>query len=248
MLSADDVAEDMSVGEDDLQAAYQERSGEFTRAGAAKLPPAGVRRRSHGAAGARAPGAGRRISTPSPPTPERRRTRPRSAPFGASSCRRSWRRPSSSCRPASRSAPIKTSLGWHIVEVTAVEPGQVQAFAEAKDRLAADLKREKAVESLIDLGNKLEDALGRGATLQEAAGELGLPLRTIETIDARGQDAHRHRGSGSSAPIRRDGVRYGRRARRARSIETGNERLFPPAGRRGDARRRSSPSRPCASR
>jgi peptidyl-prolyl cis-trans isomerase D len=87
------------------------------------------------------------------------------------------------------SAPIKTSLGWHIVEVSAIEPGKVQAFAEARDRLIAELKRDKAIESTIDLANKLEDSLGRGATLQESAAELGLPLRTIERIDARGRDA-----------------------------------------------------------
>jgi peptidyl-prolyl cis-trans isomerase D len=86
------------------------------------------------------------------------------------------------------SAPITTSLGWHVIEVTGVESGQVQTFAEAKDRLAAELNREKAIESLMELGNKLEDALGRGATLHESAGELGLPVRTIEAIDAHGLD------------------------------------------------------------
>ncbi len=64
-----------------------------------------------------------------------------------------------------------------------------RASAEVRESLEARLKREKALDSLIDLGNKLDDALGRGTHLQEAAAELKLPLRTITAIDAKGLDA-----------------------------------------------------------
>ena len=188
VLSADEAAKDASVGEDDLRAAYEERSGEFT------LPE----RRSF-----------RQMVFADEATAQRARERlAQGGEFDAVAAESGTPRDTAAIGPVRReqlppqlaaavfelqpgepSAPIKTSLGWHIVEVTAVEPGQVQTFAEARDHLAADLKREKAVKSLIDLGNKLEDALGRGATLQEAAGEMGLPLRAIEAIDARGQDA-----------------------------------------------------------
>ena len=87
------------------------------------------------------------------------------------------------------SDPVKSALGWHIIEVTAVEPGSVESFAEAKERLATELKREKAQDALVDLGEKLQDALGRGAMLTEAAGELNLPVRTWQMLDARGRDA-----------------------------------------------------------
>ena len=188
VLSADRVANDLSVGEDDLLAAYEERSGEFTLserrsfrqmvfADEAAAQQARERLAQGGGFDALAAEAGPPQDTTAIGPVRREQLPPQLAAAVFE------------LQPEEPSAPIKTSLGWHIVEVTAVEPGQVQTFAEARDRLAADLKREKAIESLIDLGNKLEDALGRGATLQEAAGEMGLPLRTIEAIDARGQDA-----------------------------------------------------------
>jgi peptidyl-prolyl cis-trans isomerase D len=65
----------------------------------------------------------------------------------------------------------------------------VQPFTEAKERLAAELKREKALDLLVYLGEKLEDTLGRGATLVEAAAELQLPLRSWQMMDAQGRDA-----------------------------------------------------------
>jgi peptidyl-prolyl cis-trans isomerase D len=188
VLSADEVAKGSSVSEDDLQAAYQERSSEFTvpeRRSFRQImfaDEAAAQRAREGLAQGADFDAVTADSGTSQDTaaigPVQREQLPPELAAGVFDL-----------QPGEPSAPIKTSLGWHIVEVTAVEPGQVQTLAEAKDRLMAELKREKAIESLVDLGNKLEDALGRGATVQEAAGELGLPLRTIEAIDARGQDA-----------------------------------------------------------
>ncbi|MGE5442628.1 MAG: peptidyl-prolyl cis-trans isomerase [Bacteroidota bacterium] len=224
ILSADAAAESASVSEDDLQAAYQERIGEFTVperrsfrqlvfADEATAQRARERLAQGAALDAVAVEAGTSQDTAAIGPVQREQLPPELA---AGVFELPQREPS---------APIKTSLGWHIVEVTAIEPGQVQAFAEAKDRLMAELKREKAVESTIDLGNKLEDALGRGATLQEAAAELGLPLRTIETIDARGQD-----GSGAAVPDlpQRFVETAFETAQGAQSplVETGNEGYF----------------------
>ena len=62
-------------------------------------------------------------------------------------------------------------------------------FAEVKDRLEAELKREKALDQLVEQGNRLEDTLGRGATLEEAAAELHLPLRAVPALDPQGMTA-----------------------------------------------------------
>ena len=224
VLSADEATEGASVSEDDLQAAYQQRSGEFT------VPERRSFRQMVFADEAAAQRARERLA--------------QGADFGAVAAEAGTPQDTAAIGPVQReqlppelaagvfdlpqgepSAPLKTSLGWHIVEVTAIDPGQVQTFAEAKDRLMAELKREKAIELTIDLGNKLEDALGRGATLQEAAGELGLPLRTIEAIDARGQD-----GSGAAVPDlpQRFVETVFETAQGAQSplVETGNEGYF----------------------
>lgn len=88
--------------------------------------------------------------------------------------------------------PVKSSLGWHIIEVVAVEEGVTPPLAEVSEQLARQLAEEKAVDQMIDLGNRLEEAVGRGKSLEAAAEELGLTLRTFDAIDAHGSDAAGH--------------------------------------------------------
>lgn len=85
--------------------------------------------------------------------------------------------------------PVKSGLGWHVIEVTAVEAGSTTPLAEVSQQLSHQLAEEKAGDLLIELGNKLEEAVGRGKSLEAAAEELGLKTRTIDAIDARGSDA-----------------------------------------------------------
>lgn len=189
ILSADDVAEGIAVDESQLQTTYQERQEEFTRperrafrqmvfddqAQAARAREALARGESFAAVAA---GAGQPAAAGSAIGPVTREQLPGDLAVAV------FQLP-----PAMVSDPVKSSLGWHVIEVTSVEPGAVQTFAEVKEQLARELKREKAVDALVDLGEKLEDTLGRGATLAEAAQELGVPIRTWEALDARGRDA-----------------------------------------------------------
>ncbi len=85
--------------------------------------------------------------------------------------------------------PVKSSLGWHLIEVVSVEPGETAPLSEVADRLSRQLKEEKANDLMVDLGNRLEEAVGRGKSLEAAAEELGLPVRTIDGIDSKGSDA-----------------------------------------------------------
>ena len=85
------------------------------------------------------------------------------------------------------SAPIKSAFGWHIIKVQKIEPGKTPTFAETKGRIERFLAREKAVDGLVKLANRLEDTLGGGATIEEAAGQLSLKLYKIGAVDARGR-------------------------------------------------------------
>lgn len=84
------------------------------------------------------------------------------------------------------STPVQSPLGWHLFRVTGIEPGENPTFDEVRSKLRKTLAREKAVDSLFELANRLEDALGGGATLEEAARQLDLPLLKIPAIDAAG--------------------------------------------------------------
>lgn len=84
-------------------------------------------------------------------------------------------------------APIKSPLGWHVIQIAAVESETVRTFAEVRDDLAKTLAREKAIDGLVQLANKIEDALGGGAALEEAAARLNLKPIKIEAVDREGR-------------------------------------------------------------
>ncbi len=86
------------------------------------------------------------------------------------------------------SAPVETPLGWHIVKVTAIKPGTQRTLDAVRDRLTATLRTERATEALVDIGNELDDALGRGLRLEDAARELNLEVRTFPAVDPDGRD------------------------------------------------------------
>lgn len=87
------------------------------------------------------------------------------------------------------SEPVSSPFGWHIVRAQKIEPAKQQSFAEARSALHRSLAREQATDALDDLSARLEDALGGGAALEEAASALGLRLVKTDAVDATGRDA-----------------------------------------------------------
>ena len=87
------------------------------------------------------------------------------------------------------SAPIKSSLGWHVLQASGIKPGGTKSYEEAKDTLKDDLARQKAVDAIFDLSNRFEDELGGGASIAESAGRLGLKVEKLSAIDRSGNDA-----------------------------------------------------------
>jgi peptidyl-prolyl cis-trans isomerase D len=87
------------------------------------------------------------------------------------------------------SQPIHDPLGWHIVQVTRIEPGHTQPLDAVADKLRHDLAMRAAGDAVFDYGNKLQDALGGGATLEEAAEKLHLKLIKVAAIDNKGLGA-----------------------------------------------------------
>ena len=87
------------------------------------------------------------------------------------------------------SAPLQSALGWHILRAVEIDSEVVQPYESVKDRIAMEIARERAIEEIFEISNEVDDALAGGATLGEAARNLSLPLRTIAAIDTAGRDA-----------------------------------------------------------
>jgi peptidyl-prolyl cis-trans isomerase D len=84
------------------------------------------------------------------------------------------------------SPPFESPLGWHLFEVSAVEPEVVVPLAEVQDALARELALHEAAQRLPAFAAQLDDELAAGTGLAEAAAAVGLEAHTVEALDARG--------------------------------------------------------------
>lgn len=84
--------------------------------------------------------------------------------------------------------PVQSPFGWHVFRVTDISPGGKKEFAEVRDILLNDLQREKAVDAMYDLSNRIEDRLAGGARLEEIAETLNLTHGRVSTVDASGRN------------------------------------------------------------
>jgi len=85
------------------------------------------------------------------------------------------------------SAPVKGRFGAVIVSVGKIEPTDVKPLAVVAPFIRADIALERAKSRVQDTHDKIEDARAGGATLEEAAQKLNLPIVTFE-IDRSGRD------------------------------------------------------------
>jgi peptidyl-prolyl cis-trans isomerase D len=82
--------------------------------------------------------------------------------------------------------PVKTQLGWHVVQVKKIIPAGVPGFDEVKAKLHEDMQRDQAVEAATKIVNQLDDELAAGHSLDDIADGLKLRLIKIPAIDATG--------------------------------------------------------------
>ncbi len=85
-----------------------------------------------------------------------------------------------------RTTALKSPLGWHVFEVVDITPTVVKALADVREDLSKNVKTERALTSLYELSNKVEDLLGGGMTFEEAATSVGLQATHISALDAQG--------------------------------------------------------------
>ncbi len=84
------------------------------------------------------------------------------------------------------SAPLKSTLGFHVVRVNGAEEGRVKPFEEVREDLRRTIANREAGDAAHSLSIKLEDALAGGASLEEAATQIGLKVAKVPAIDSNG--------------------------------------------------------------
>jgi peptidyl-prolyl cis-trans isomerase D len=93
--------------------------------------------------------------------------------------------------PDAVSEPIKTPLAWQVVKVVKVTPGDERTLAQMHDEIRDHLIADKAVDLIDDRAPKLTDMLAAGTSLDDLPGDMGLGAVT-GTLDAQGITADGH--------------------------------------------------------
>ena len=87
---------------------------------------------------------------------------------------------------AGATQPVRSPLGWHLLHVTDIKPGSVTPLAEVRDRIRDDIAREGAVDRIYGVGTEIDDALAGGASVEDVAGQFGLPLVELPPVSRQG--------------------------------------------------------------
>jgi len=82
--------------------------------------------------------------------------------------------------------PLQGPFGWYLMRVTAIKPPQTTPLAEVRDALRAELVGARSGDALYKLSNDLDDALGGGASLEDAASQVGAVAKKIVDVDRSG--------------------------------------------------------------
>lgn len=88
------------------------------------------------------------------------------------------------------SEPVETALGWHIIRVTAITPERTETLDQVRDEVEEGVKQFKAEDAIYDLAARLDDELGAGTPLEEAANAVGAKTYKLnDVVRGEGLDA-----------------------------------------------------------
>lgn len=86
------------------------------------------------------------------------------------------------------SKPVQSALGWHVLVQTAQTPAHKKTLAEAGENIKNNLLQQAAQDRLYQLSAELDDLIASGASLEEMASQLSLPIKKVEATDKAGNN------------------------------------------------------------
>lgn len=90
-------------------------------------------------------------------------------------------------KPGQVSDPVKTDLGFHMVEVAAIKPASPQPLAAVSAQIEKKLADDKLADLVADTVASAEDRLTGGESLADVAKSLGLAVQTVPALTADGR-------------------------------------------------------------
>lgn len=102
--------------------------------------------------------------------------------------------------------PVQTAFGFHLLSIDTITAGGVTQLDDVREQIIGTLRGEQAINLLYDRVNMLEDALGSGATIEEAIKKAGGRLDIATDIDRQGQTIDGMPAAGQVGELLQDGA------------------------------------------
>ena len=82
--------------------------------------------------------------------------------------------------------PINTDFGVYIFKIISIKPGSSQTVEDVREIIVNDLKMERAIDTLFDIRNLIDDELAAGSPINIVAEAAGVPLKTVSNFNIEG--------------------------------------------------------------
>jgi len=102
--------------------------------------------------------------------------------------------------------PVQTAFGFHLLSIDTITAGGVTQLDDVREQIISTLRGEQAINLLYDRVNMLEDALGSGATIEEAINQAGGRLDIATDIDRQGLTIDGMPAAGQVGELLQDGA------------------------------------------
>jgi len=188
------VTPDLLTGEikptdDDLHAAYDQRKAEFIDPEKRKVTQLTVNDEATAAAVAKAMEGGKSMADAAKAATGGK-VQPVALDFLTKDVfPESLREPVFAASKGAPVGPIKSILGWHVVQVDDIQQGHQVPFDEVKGKLADQFKRDKAIDDLSQKIDRMGDRLTAGASMDEVGSTVGAKPVKFGPADDKGQMA-----------------------------------------------------------
>ena len=102
--------------------------------------------------------------------------------------------------------PVQTAFGFQLLSIDTITAGGVTQLDDVREQIISTLRGEQAINLLYDRVNMLEDALGSGATIEEAIKKASGRLDIATDIDRQGQTIDGMPAAGQVGELLQDGA------------------------------------------